>query len=130
MPTLIDPAFADQQRQVIYMLHELNVAVHRVGHKHLTIAILRYAQDDTQSLTKEVYPHVAKCLGYSDWRAVEHSIRVSIMHGWLDRNPESGNGIFLDWTKLPPTSCSLRLLPSSCYKKPSRKREGQIARRF
>lgn len=101
MPTLIDPAFADQQKHVIFMLHELNIAVHRVGHKQLTIAILRYVQDDTQSLTKEVYPHVAKCLGYSDWRAVEHSIRVSIMHGWLDRNLEVWERYFPGLDKTP-----------------------------
>lgn len=83
------------------MLHELSIAVHRVGHKHLTIAILRYAQDDTQSLTKEIYPHVAKCLGYSDWRAIEHSIRVSIMHGWFDRDPKVWERYFPGLKKAP-----------------------------
>ena len=101
MPTLIDPAFADQQRRIVFMLHELSIAAHRIGHKQLTIAILRYAQDDTQSLTKEVYPYVAKCLGYSDWRAVEHSIRVSIMHGWFDRSPEVWERYFPGLKKVP-----------------------------
>ena len=110
MHAIIDPVFADQQRQVIHMLHELNIAVHRVGHKQLVIAILRYAQDDTQSLTKEVYPHVARCLGYSDWRAVEHSIRVSIMHGWLDRNPEIWERYFPGLDKTPPNKLFIAML--------------------
>ena len=101
MPAIIDPVFADQQRQVICMLHELNIAVHRVGHKQLTIAILRYVQDDTQSLTKEIYPYVSKCLGYSDWRTVEHSIRVSIMHAWNDRDPEVWEQYFPNQKRFP-----------------------------
>lgn len=101
MLTLIDQAFADQQRQIANILRGLNMAVHRVGYKQLTIAILRYKQDATQSLTKEIYPYVAKCQGYSDWRAVEHSIRVSIMHAWNDRDPEVWERYFPNQKRFP-----------------------------
>lgn len=101
MPILIDPSLADQQREIVSMLHELNIAVHRTGYKQLTIAILRYAQDDAQSLTKEVYPFVAKRLRYSDWRAVEHAIRICILHGWLHRTPEVWDKYFPGLRKAP-----------------------------
>lgn len=68
------------------MLHELQVGVHRLGYRQLNIAIPCFALDDSQSLTKELYPYVAGCFGYADWHPVEHSIRTAILDAWARRD--------------------------------------------
>ena len=67
------------QDDTIKMLHNLSISIHRMGYKCLTIAIPCYAINDTQSLSKETYPYVARRLGYMDWRGVERAIRTVIL---------------------------------------------------
>lgn len=85
----------------IRMLHRLSVSVHRLGYKALTIAIPRYAMDDTQSMTKELYPYVAKQMGYREWYAVEHLIRGVILDAWQRRNPNIWEEYFPFQEKAP-----------------------------
>ena len=68
--------------QVQVMLHALGIAVHRRGYQQLCIGIPLYARDVTQSLTKELYPTIARELGYPDWRSVERAIRSAICDAW------------------------------------------------
>ena len=69
------------------ILHKLGFPVHRCGYDHLIVAITRYAEGDMQSFTKELYPYVAEFFGYTDWPAVEHSIRTVIADTWEIRDP-------------------------------------------
>ena len=81
---------------MILILLELGIPLHRVGYKQLCIAIPAFAANDTQTLSKELYPLVAAKLGYGDWRAVEHSIRDAIVYAWKRRDPAA-------WAKYFPS---------------------------
>lgn len=70
------------------LLHELDFPVHRLGYSHLILAITRYAKGDMPSLTKELYPYVARRLGYHDWHAIERTIRYSITNAWANGDPQ------------------------------------------
>lgn len=83
------------------MLHDLNFPVHRLGYSHLILAISRYAQGDLPSLTKELYPFVAKRLGYTDWRSIEHTIRCAIADAWANGDPQAWALYFPRCSKAP-----------------------------
>lgn len=85
----------------ISMIHELNISVHRLGYKYLTLAIPCYSIDDTQSLTKEIYPFVAHCFGCPDWHSIERSIRSVILAAWEHRDPEAWEQYFPNQKKPP-----------------------------
>lgn len=78
--------FSSRQR-VCRMLLELGIPIHRVGYKYLVMAVLCFQEDDTQSLTKGLYPDIALHFGYGDWHPVEHAIRMVILSGWENRIP-------------------------------------------
>lgn len=85
------------------MLHELGFGSHRLGYKQLLILIPGYALDPSQSLTKELYPAVAKQFGYISWKPVEHAVRGAILDAWERRDPAIWNAYFRGARK-PPTS--------------------------
>lgn len=87
--------------QVLYDLRQLNVPVHLAGYRCLCIAIPRFALDIAQSMCNELYPAVAKELGYVDWRAVEFAIRRAIFSAWEHRDAEIWNVYFPGITKAP-----------------------------
>ena len=89
------------QDDTIKMLHHLRISVHRLGYKCLTIAIPCYAINDTQSLSKETYPYVARRLGYMDWRGVERAIRTVILDAWVQRDLDAWGGYFPNQKKVP-----------------------------
>lgn len=89
------------QAQTVAMLHELSFPVHRCGYKQLTVAIPYFYQDDTQSLTKDLYPYVAQQYGHPDWHAVESSIRDVILDAWETRDPAAWDKYFPNLTKAP-----------------------------
>lgn len=100
MSIIIEPT-ADQATRTKAILHELGIAVHRIGYKQLRIGIPRFAQDDSMSLTKELYPYIAHELGCSDWRTIEHSIRGVILTAWERRDPEVWTAYFPACRKAP-----------------------------
>ena len=67
---------------------------HRIGYKQLCAAIPCYARDDTQSLTKELYPSIARRFGYPNCGPVEHAIRLAILDGWERGRREVWEGYF------------------------------------
>ena len=97
----IEDKFTLLQDDTIKMLHYLRIGVHRLGYKCLTIAIPCYAINDIQSLSKEIYPYVAKHLEYMDWRGVERAIRTVIHDAWEDRDLERWEECFPNQTKAP-----------------------------
>lgn len=55
-----------------------------------------------QAVTKELYPEIAKeCL--TDWRAVEHGIRIAIVRSW-DEDPQRFQDILTVKMKYRPSS--------------------------
>lgn len=83
------------------MLHELGIPIHRNGYRQLCIAIPCYAQQDIQSLSKELYPYVADYFGQTNWQAVERSIRDVILDAWEHRDPEVWEVYFPKFRKVP-----------------------------
>lgn len=83
------------------MLRELGFPVHRIGYKLLCIAIPYYAQDNIWSVTKDVYPFLAVCFQYSDYRAVESAVRGIICNAWKKRDPTAWKRYFCDLDKQP-----------------------------
>ena len=83
------------------MLHDLVFPIHRFGYEQLIVAISRYAQGDILSMTKELYPYVAKHFGYTDWRAIEHAIRTVITDTWGVRDSDIWESYFPRYQKAP-----------------------------
>ena len=83
---MIEEEFLTLSHITYPILHQLRFSVHRIGYKQLLILIPYYVLDDTQSLTKELYPRVAKEFGHSSYQAVEHAVRVAIVDAWQKRD--------------------------------------------
>lgn len=92
---------ASLQAQAAGMLHELGFPSHRLGYKQLCIAIPRFSANDTQCLTKELYPYLAKRYSYPDWRAAESAIRDVIVGVWAERDPAVWDKYFPNLKKAP-----------------------------
>ena len=82
MKTMSAQSFAELQQIVKNILHELGIPVHRVGFRMLCMAVVCYCLDDSQSLSKELYPAIARNFGYTDWHPVEQAIRLVILQAW------------------------------------------------
>lgn len=101
MHSLTNNAAVLPQEQVTEMLHELALPKHRRGYSCLCVGVPRFAIDTTQSMTKELYPYIAKVFEYQDWRAVEHGIRDVIQAAWEDRDPAVWEKYFPNQSKVP-----------------------------
>ena len=86
---------------VICDLMRLRIPVHLTGYRQLCVAILLFSKDPGQILCGELYPAVAKALGYADWRAIEYSIRRVILCAWAQRNSEVWEEFFPGVRKPP-----------------------------
>ena len=87
--------------QVLSDLQKLNVPVHLSGFRCLCVAVPLFAGDISQSMCSELYPAVAKALGYVDWRAVEFAIRRTILWAWEHRDEAIWAEYFPGLTKVP-----------------------------
>lgn len=111
----------DLRDTTITILHELGISIHRLGYVCLSIAVPHYATDNTQSLSKELYPYVAKRLGkYAKWYAVERSIRMVVLEAWERRDPVVWEQYFHRQKKVPTNKQFIAVLaekirnPLSC----------------
>lgn len=82
-------------------LRILGIPVHRKGYRQLAIAIACYTRDCTQSITKELYPAVAKISGAQDWRLVERDIRTAIQYAWTHKDSHVWDVYFSGADKAP-----------------------------
>lgn len=83
------------------ILLEIGFPAHRAGYKQLKCGIPRFAMDDQQSLTGELYPYIAETLGYTDERAVERSIRRAILYVWQHGNRDAWEKYFPGCRNVP-----------------------------
>lgn len=95
------PTVSDSYDMVVRILLHFHPPVHRIGYKQLCCAISRFAQDPTQSLSKDLYPYIAEQMGYPDWRAIETAIRGVIADAWRNGNREAWTYYFPDLTCAP-----------------------------
>ncbi len=72
----------DIQKQTRHMLRELGFSTRHTGYKALCVAIPKYAQNNTLSMTKELYPSLRKQFGYESPSAIERPIRYAISEAW------------------------------------------------
>lgn len=82
-------------------LQNLGFAPHLDGSKQLAVALPLFAMDPDQTLSKELYPEVAKIMGSGHWRNVERSIRTAIQDAWKNRDRAVWDGYFPDTTECP-----------------------------
>ena len=87
--------------QVLHDLRKLNAPVHLSGYRCLCAGIPIFAKDIAQSMCNELYPSIAKELGYVDWRAVEFAIRRTIIVAWDHRDLEIWNEYYPGIAKAP-----------------------------
>ena len=76
------------QKQLRYMFQRLGFSPHHTGYKLLIAAILLYAQDPNQSITKELYPALVKQFRHSSTGSIERSMRYAITEAWA-HSPQS-----------------------------------------
>ena len=91
----------DARRMVSYTLRRLGFPTYRNGFQCLQYAIPRFCQDPGQSITKELYPYVAKQLRLTGWMAVEKAVRVEISAAWKNRDPKKWEELFPGYKKAP-----------------------------
>lgn len=103
MNELVDQSVLSPPEKTSLMLHELGISIHRLGYRQLCAAIPRYARNNSQSITKELYPTLARQFGNSDWHPVERSIRSVIHDAWSRRDPEVWSKYFTN-LKEPPSN--------------------------
>ena len=101
MITTFEEQICSYREATCCMLHELQIGIHRLGYKQLTIAVPCFALDDQQSLSKELYPYVANYFGYANWQPVEHAIRDAILDAWEKRDPAAWEKYFPGMKKPP-----------------------------
>lgn len=76
----------DYYAETRHVLRELGIPVHRMGHRLLCEAIPRYAGSLGQMLGKELYPELAKALGFPNSGCVERNMRYAIVTAWKCRD--------------------------------------------
>lgn len=98
---MANPFFPPVPEPVLQALGQLRVPAYLSGYRCLCVAIPKFSQDITQPVCGELYPAVAKELGYPDWRAVEFSIRRAILWAWEHRDDALWATYFPGLTKAP-----------------------------
>ena len=98
----INPIWASRE-QVNRFLLWLGVPTVYNGYLPLVEALMLLAEDPSQSITKVLYPEVAKRIG-SGSKAVERNIRSAIEHAWNSRNAERWQQLFPELDERPSNS--------------------------
>lgn len=94
-----------KQEQVAKILLQLQICAGYDGFQQLKTGIPLYASDPGQTLSKELYPEIARLCGYDNGEQVERSIRSAIKTAWKTCNK----------------SLWISLFPSAATKCPSNK---------
>jgi two-component system response regulator (stage 0 sporulation protein A) len=76
------------------------------GYRYLLSALCILWENPGQSLTKELYPAVAK-LHKGSWQQIEHGIRLSIANAWERRSGDGWELYFSDEETKPTNSVFL-----------------------
>ena len=82
-------------------MQALGLSPKRDGFRALLTGIPLYAHDPQQSLSKELYPSIARFLGIGNYKSVERSIRSAIQDAWVERNPILWNSYFGTGSECP-----------------------------
>ena len=99
----------DRTVTVATMLLNLNISTKRKGFRCLETAISLYEKHPGQSVTKVLYPEVAK-LHNCHWRHIERSIRNAIESAWDHRDAAVWEYYFPGTSKRPSNAAFLARL--------------------
>lgn len=97
-----DTAQSHAQKLLLSMGFHTNLC----GYRYLVSALCILWENPGQSLTKELYPAVAK-LHKGSWQQIEHGIRLSIANAWERRTGEGWELYFTDEETKPTNSVFL-----------------------
>lgn len=97
----------EQARQ---LLHSLGFSAHHTGYRLLIPAIVLYAQDSSQSLTKEIYPTLARQFGYGNPANIEHPMRYAIAEAHSHGDPAAWAALFPHQEKSPSNRAFIAML--------------------
>lgn len=92
------------QKQLRYMFQKLGFSPHHTGFKLLIAAILLYVQDTSQSITKELYPALAKQSRLYSAASIERSMRYTIAEAWAHGPRRAWQQYFPQQSKAPSNS--------------------------
>lgn len=95
------PRHRDRRETVSAGLLRLGISRKRKGFECAREAILLFAEDPEQSVTKELYPAVASRLGHGNGRQVEKDIRAAIEEAWNQRNDRVWRTMFPGMERKP-----------------------------
>lgn len=90
----------DAQAVIVSHLQQLGVP-HWGGYDDLRVGVPLFAQDPSQSMTKEFYPSVAVLRGRDNWQQVEKAIRDVKEYAYEHRNDAVWREYFLDVSECP-----------------------------
>lgn len=85
------------------------------GYRQLLAAISLYEQNPDQSMTKELYPAVAKQCGNDNGNQIERSIRNAIHNAWSRRNESLWEQYFPGFTDCPSNKVFISQLIERIY---------------
>jgi len=109
-----ETSVVEPEEQTALHLHILHVQTHREGYRQLLAAVPMLIRDPGLRVSKELYPTIARELGYSDGRAVERSIAAASPRpgtcGMKRYGPDTFHRIATDISRAPVTSS---LFPAS-----------------
>ena len=88
------------------LLLDMGFRTNLCGYRYLITALCILRENPSQSLTKELYPAVAK-LHKGSWQQIEHGIRLSIVDAWENKNADDWKLYFADDTVKPTNSVFL-----------------------
>lgn len=95
---------AIDQKQLRYMFQKLGFSPHHTGYKILLAAILLYLQNTNQSITKELYPELAKQSPLYSAASIERSMRYAISEAWAHGPQRAWQQYFPQQSKAPSNS--------------------------
>lgn len=99
LSAMLAPAVTNTENIRSFLL-QLQIPAHLIGYRQLCDAIPMFVRDPNQSLTKELYPAIAKQYGCSA-QAVECSIRIAIRKAWEHRDAAAWTRYFPNHTHCP-----------------------------
>ena len=91
----------NQQRTIRRHLVELGISQTRKGFQFLCIGVSLFLRDPDQLFSKELYPAIAKAVGYGNAAQIERAIRSLIIDAWKTRNPEIWYQYFPNYKNAP-----------------------------
>lgn len=98
--TAVPPIHPDARQIVAKHLTILKYPA-RSGFDMLLAGVPLFSQDRSQSMTKELYPNIARLCNRDNWQQVESTIRDAKVRAWKNRDPAVWAEYFPDNGKCP-----------------------------